>query len=213
MQSKLVSYTVINAVPPWMTLLNPNLRTGSPGGDRGAFDVWPEDQAPSMRDLDSFAAAARGWLTFCAMKGDRSTELAVRRTAACFGIAGVRFGVEDRLIDVGIALEAMYGPFGCGAITRKTSSRAAWLLGESSGRRLRDLQGDEIVLHGALQRLSTEPSAGIVRNGRSRVGRRSQVGTRTRSPYAIRLLARGPVNDEDEWDALMQEGPTGASDQ
>ena len=103
-RSKLVSHAVIDAMPPWMTQLDPNLRTGSAGGGRGVFDVWPEDRAPSVLDLDAFAAAARGWLTFCAGKGDRSTELAVRRTAASFGITGGRFGVEDRLIDAGIAV-------------------------------------------------------------------------------------------------------------
>ena len=169
-QSKLVSHTVFNAVHPWMTQLDPNLRTESGGGHRGVFDVWPEDRAPSKEDLDAFAAAARGWLTFCAGRGDRSTELAVRRTAACFGIAGGRFGVEDRLIDAGIALEAMYGPL--------------------SSRDITDRQTRERELTDALK------------SGR-------ELARRT----LFRLLARGPVNDENEWDALMQEGQTGARDQ
>ena len=71
-RSKLVSDTVIDAVPPWMTLIDPNLRTGSGGGGRGVFDVWPKDRVPSVRDLDAFAAAAHGWLTFCTGKADRS---------------------------------------------------------------------------------------------------------------------------------------------
>ena len=211
-RSKLVSHTVINAVPPWMTQLDPNLRTSSPGGNRGVFDVWPKDRAPSMRDLDEFAAAARGWLTFCAGKGDRSTELAVRRTAECFGIAGGRFGVEDRLIDAGIALEAMYGPFDGGEITRKISLRAAWLLGASAA------EGSAIskdmksfyttrskVVHGTIskdrQKRERELAEALA-SGR-------ELARRT----LFRLLARGPVNDESEWDALVREDSTRASDQ
>ena len=211
-RSKLVSHTVINAVPPWMTQLDPNLRTGSPGGSRGVFDVWPEDRAPSMRDLDAFAAAARGWLTSCAGKGDRSTELAVRRTAASFGIAGGRFGVEDRLIDAGIALEAMYGPFDSREITRKISSRAAWLLGESAveGRAIsKNMKSFYVtrskVVHGTVSKDRQKRErelADALASGR-------ELARRT----LFRSLARGPVNDESEWDALVPEDPTGASDQ
>ena len=75
-------------------------------------------------------ATARGWLTYCAGKRDRSTELAIRRTAASFGIVGGSFGMEDRILDAGVALEALYGPFD-DDITRKISRRAAWLLSES----------------------------------------------------------------------------------
>ncbi len=210
-RSKLVSHTGIDAVPPWMTQLNPNLRTESPGGDWGVFDVWPEDQAPSKEDLDAFTAAALGWLTFCAGKEDRSTELAIRRTAACFGIAGGRFGVEDRLIDAGIALEAMYGPFDGGDIRRKISSRTAWLLGGCAyeGRAIsKDMKSfystRSKVVHGTVSRDRQKRErelAGALETGRE-LARSTLFG----------LLARGPVHHESEWDALMQESPTGASD-
>ena len=183
-RSKLVSHTVIDAVPPWMTLIDPNLRTGSPGGGRGVFDVWPKDRAPSMRDLNAFSAAARGWLTFCAGKGDRSTELAVRRTAASFGIAGGRFGVEDRLIDASIALEAMYGPFD-NDITRK-NQLARGLATRRVRCRGRHLQGNEILLQGPLQGCPRNRRHGQPKT-RARARRRSRIGTRTRAPYAIRL--------------------------
>ena len=211
-RSKLVSHTVIDAVPPWMTLIDPNLRTGSPGGGRGVFDVWPEDRAPPIRDLDAFVAAARGWLASCAGKGDRSTELAVRRTAASFGIAGGRFGVEDRLIDASIALEAMYGPFDSGEITRKISLRAAWLLGESvaEGRAIsKEMKSfyatRSKVVHGTVskdRRKRERELAGALASGR-------ELARRT----LFALLARAPVNDESEWDALVPKEPTGASDQ
>ena len=210
-RSKLVSHTVINAVPPWMTQIDPNLRTGSSGGGRGVFDVWPKDRAPSMRELDAFVAAARGWLSFCAGKGDRSTELAVRRTAASFGIAGGRFGVEDRLIDASVALEAMYGPFGNDGITSKISSRDAWLLGQSvaDGRTIAKemksfYRARSKVAHGTVSkdpRKRDRELAGALESGR-------ELARRT----LFAFLARGPVNDKCEWDALVPGDPTGASD-
>lgn len=206
-RSKLVSHTVINAVPPWMTRLDPNLRTGSSGGGRGVFDVWPKDQAPSRQDLESFVEATRGWLTFCAGKGDRSTELAVRRTAASFGIAGGRFGVEDRLIDAGIALEAMYGPFASHGIRGKIGSRAARLIADSTSE-CRSISKEmksfydtrSKVVHGTVSRDRQKRErelAGALESGR-------ELARRT----LFRLLARGPINDETQWGALVQEGAT-----
>lgn len=210
-RSKLVSHTVITAVPPWMTQLDPNLRTGSGGGGRGVFDVWPEDQVPSMRDLDAFTAAALGWLSFCAGKEDRSTELAVRRTASSFGIAGGRFGQEDRLIDAGIALEAMYGPFGKRRITHKISFRSGRLLGKSAAERCAiseemrafyETRSD--VVHGTV---SQDPEKRA-----QELGAALESGRELARRTLFRLLARGPVNDENEWDALLQEDSTCGSD-
>ena len=207
-RSKLVSHTFIDALPRWMIQLNPNLRTASPGGGRGVFDVWPKDQAPSTRDLDAFAAAARGWLTHCAGQGDRSTELAIWRTAASFGIPAGRFGVEDRLIDAGIALEAMYGPFDI-QIRRKMSLRAAWLLGESVNNGLAiskqvksfyDTRSK--VVHGTVSKDHQKRElefAGALESGR-KLARRT----------LFAMLARGPVNDECEWDALLAKMPARA---
>ena len=210
--SKLVSHTVINAMPFWMAQLDPNLRTQPAGGGWGVFDVWPEHQAPSMRDLYAFTAAARGWLTSCAGKGDRSTELAIRRTAASFGIGGGRLGVEDRLIDAGIALEAMYGPFDGGEITRKISQRAAWLLGRSAaeGRAI----SKEMKSFYATRSKVVHGTAGKDRQKREReLADALASGRELARRTLFGLLARGPVNDKSEWDALVPEEPTGVSDQ
>ena len=204
-RSKLVSHTFIDALPPWMARLNPNLQTRSPGGGRGVFDVWPADRVPSTRDLDAFAAAARGWLTHCAGKGDRGTELAIRRTAGAFGIAAGRFGVEDRLLDAGIALEAMYGPYYSG-IRYKISARAGWLLGNTAYRRRVVSQSMKSfydtrskVVHGSYgkdRRKRELELAGALETGR-KLARRT----------LFALLARGPVHNESQWDALLAEQP------
>ena len=209
-RSKLVSHTVINAVLPWMAQIDLNLRTGSSGGSWGVFDVWPRNQAPSMQDLKAFATAARGWLTFCAGKGDRSTELAVRRTAASFGIAGGRFGVEDRLIDAGIALEAMYGPFDSGEITRKISSRAAWLLGESAAERRAISKSMKSFYTTHSKVVHGTASKDRQKRGRE-LDRALESGRQLARRTLFRLLAQGPVNDESEWDTLVRQDPTAAS--
>ena len=120
--------------------------------------------------------------------------------------------MEDRLIDAGIALEALYGPFDSGEITRKISSRAAWLLGQSTAER-RAISKDmksfyttrSKVVHGTASKNRQKRSAELasaLESGRE-LARRTLFG----------LLARGPVNDESEWDALVPQGQTVASDQ
>ena len=206
-RSNLVSHTVIVAVPQWMSRLDPNYRTGSPGGQWGVFDVWPEDHAPTPQEIDAFVAAARGWVTFCAGSGDRRMELAVRRTSACFGIAGGRFGVEERLLDAGIALEAMYGPIDYD-ITRTIRRRAAWLLGQSTterdaiSKRMRAFYKTRSkVVHGTVSkdpRKRERELAAALESGRD-LARRT----------LFALLDRGPIN-KSEWDRLVPEEPPAA---
>ena len=207
-RSKLVSHTVLTAVPRWMSRLDPNYRTGSPGGQWGVFDVWPKDHAPTRREIDDFVAAARGWVSFCAGKRDRRIELAVRRTAACFGIAGGRFGVEERVLDAGIALEAMYGPIDV-EITRNIRRRAAWLLGKSAPER--DAISKQMrafyksrskVVHGTIsknpQKRERELAAAL------------ESGQELARRTLFALLDRGPI-DKSEWDRLVPEEPAATS--
>ena len=202
-RSQLVCHTVIEAMPPWMAQLDPNLQTAPAGGGRGLFDVWPKDRVPTLEELDAFAAAARGWLTYCAGERDRSTELAIRRTAAAFGIPGGRFGVEDRLIDVSIALEAMYGPYH-DEIRHKISSRAAWLLGDSARKKMKSFYRTRSkVVHGTISRdprRRERELASALDSGR-------ELARRT----LFALLVRGPISNERQWDVLVSAGATGAS--
>ena len=207
-RSKLVSHSVITAVPPWMQQLNPNFRNQRVG-HIGVFDIWPKDLKPSVPDLRAFAAAGRGWVSFCAGKEDRSTDLAIRRAAASLGIAGGRFGKEDRLIDASVALEAMYGPFDDGEIRRKISRRAAWLLGQSDDERRAVSRAMKSfyrtrskVVHGTVSRdppKREKELAGALALGRD-LARRS----------LFALLDRGPINSEAEWNALVPDDPAGA---
>ena len=55
-------------------------------------------------------------------------NLAIRRLAASFSRPGGRFGQEDRILDVAITLEVLYG----GTTGHKLAQRAAALLGASA---------------------------------------------------------------------------------
>ena len=200
-QSKLVSHTTIVAIPPWMKQLDRNIRTQPAGGSVGVFDVWPKDRTPSAPNIQAFVTAAHGWQTFCAGKRDRSTELAIRRTAASFGVLGGRFGTEDRILDSAVALEALYGP--CNEdITRKISRRAAWLLSESGGlcnTTLKQMKSfyktRSKIVHGTVSKNEQKRErelAGALASGR-------ELARRT----LFALLDRGPINCEAEWDALV----------
>ncbi len=191
-----------------MSRLDPNYRTASPGGHWGVFDVWPEDHTPARKEMDAFVAAARGWVSFCAGRRDRRMELAVRRTATCFGIAGGRLGVEERLLDAGIALEAMYAIDV--DIARNIRRRAAWLLGQSAAERhaiskqMRAFyRSRSKVVHGTVsknpQKRERELTAAL-ESGR-------ELARRT----LFSLLDRGPIN-KSEWDKFVPEEFADASD-
>lgn len=62
----------------------------------------------------------------------------INRLAEALARAG-RFAVEDRILDVAIALERMYELDG-GEISHKIRTRAAWFLGEDAGSRVREVK-------------------------------------------------------------------------
>ena len=138
-ESKLVSHTVIIALPSWMKQIDVNLCTRNSGGSRHLFDVWPSDKTMSSKDVDIFVAAARGWLRFF-QNAPPKIQLAVDRLVSSYGPAAAPFGFTGPIIDVSIALESMYGPFDNRSITRKLSQRAGWLLGGSSTGRSRKIE-------------------------------------------------------------------------
>ena len=88
--------------------MDPNFAFGIQ--DSGGFvsDVWPRrGRELSEGDVDAFLDLACGWFTY-PDKPD-AMNLAIRRLAASFSRPGGRFGQEDRILDVAIALEVLYG--------------------------------------------------------------------------------------------------------
>ena len=116
---------------PWIGEINPNFAFVRLDSGGNVSDVWPKGRDLSNHDADAFLALSRGWRTYPG-KSD-AMDLAIRRLAASFSRPGGRFGEEDRILDVAIALEVLYG----GTTGRKLSPRAAGLLAASAAEQIR----------------------------------------------------------------------------
>ena len=133
MKVPLLSRTLYVRLAEWIEEMDPNFGAGTlvSGGYRS--DVWPEGHNPSRDDIDSFLKLALGWHT----KEDKTDalKLAIRRLAASVSRPGGRFGQEDRILDVAIALEIMY-ELDSPEITYKLKTRAGYFLGKNSEERM-----------------------------------------------------------------------------
>ena len=128
----LLSRTRYVRLARWIKEIDPNLAHGTQDSRGYVSDVWPErSHDPSKGDVDTFLKLARGWRTY----PDKpvAMNLAIRRLAASFSRPGGRFGQEDRILDVAIALEVLYG----GKTGHKLSQRAAALLGATAAEQKR----------------------------------------------------------------------------
>ena len=130
--SRLVFHTVFVELPDWIGQIEPNIVQPNTGGSASLFDVWPRDKELNDGDAETFASMAAGWIAY---RGKRhSIDLAVRRVASSLGPAASKmFGMEDRLIDVSVAMEAMYEPLKVGRIKKQLKCRASRLLAQSDG--------------------------------------------------------------------------------
>ena len=135
METKLVSHTVIVHLPVWMRSLDPNLGFDRPISGSRLFDVWPRDRTPTSDDVQSYIAAANGWLSHYSRTRPFKLDLAIDRIVASYGAVSGDFGFADPIVDVSIALEAMYGPFKPRTIVESLSQRAGWVLGGTKGKR------------------------------------------------------------------------------
>ena len=110
----------------WIEEIDPNFAFGAM--DSGGFvsDVWPEGREILKGDVDAFVELARGSYTYPGKPN--AMNLAIRRLAASFSRPGGRFDLEDRILDIAISLEVLYG----GKTGRALAPRAAGLLGVSA---------------------------------------------------------------------------------
>ena len=128
----LFSRTRYVRVARWIEEIDPSFAHGTEDSSGFVSDVWPRrGRELSEDDVDAFLDLARGWYTY-PDKPD-AMNLAIRRLAASFSRPGGRFGQEDRILDVAIALEVLYG----GTTGHKLSQRAAGLLGATAGEQKR----------------------------------------------------------------------------
>ena len=110
-------------VARWINDINSNFAFGAQESHGSVSDVWPQGHELSKSNLEAFLGMARSWRKWPDRVG--SMDLAIRRLAGSFSRPGSRFGQEDRILDVAIALEVLYG----GVTGPKLASRAAALLG------------------------------------------------------------------------------------
>ena len=127
----LLSRTHYVRLARWIEEIDPNLAFGTRSSGGPISDVWPRSHDVSRSDVDAFLDLARGWHS-CEKRPD-AMNLAVRRLAGSFSRPGGRFGQEDRVLDVAIALEVFYG----GKTGHKLAQRAAGLLEETAAGQVR----------------------------------------------------------------------------
>ena len=136
---------------------------------------------------------------FTIRTGERYARMApiVGRLGEALGRDG-RFAVEDRILDVAIALEQMYELDG-GEISHKMRTRVAWFLGADSESRLREMK--------AVKEFYEARSAIVHNRKRKAVTQRQHVAFAKGFDIARRslfkLLRQEPPDD---WDALVVGG-------
>ena len=123
----LLSRTAYVRLAKWIEEIGLNFAHGTQSSRGFVSDVWPRrGRDLSQGDVDAFLKLARGWHAY--LDRPDAMNLAIRRLAASFSRPGGRFGQEDRVLDVAIALEVLYG----GTTGHKLAQRAAALLGGSA---------------------------------------------------------------------------------
>ena len=121
----LLSRTRFVRVAKWIEEIDPNLAFGTQVSGGFVSDVWPKGHDLSKGAAATFASPSRGYHKIQAKRD--AINLAIRRLAAAFSRPGGRFDVEDRILDVAIALEVLYG----GKTGTTLAPRAAALLGST----------------------------------------------------------------------------------
>lgn len=196
-RSKLVSCINFHVFPSWMRALDPNFQFQNPRSGYSMFDVWPEDRHLSKETAARFVELAHGWFSYPDTKR-RVIELVIRRIVASFGPAAGKFGIEERILDVAIALEIMYGPFDGGEISHKLRTRAAWLLGASPGDRI-SVAEDMKAFYNA----RSSVVHGSTNADREKLQRAFPIGRELARSTLTALLVKGPIAD---WDRLVVSG-------
>ena len=113
----------------FMEDLDPNFRQNSPMGFMS--NNLRNRKTLTERDIDKFQESLQEWMKY---SGDRSVpSLALGRLAASVSRRG-RFGLQDSILDISIALEILY-QIGNMELSYKLAMRAAHYLGEDAEKR------------------------------------------------------------------------------
>ena len=173
---------------PALAALDPNFGPGSKMGFRTwgwwKVKVFEAAEAAEVRRL------GKAWAVFGSADRDR-LELSLGRLVSSERRNLGRFRYEDRLLDMAVALEVMFGLQG-GELTHKLSVRAAHLLGDSGERRL--------AVYDSVQRLYRERSR-IIHGRRPPQARQSCTDETVEDAYRtgraafLNIVARGSFPD------------------
>ena len=118
----LLSHTRYVRLAGWVQEIEPNLAFGTQSSRGFVSDMWLHGQHISQGDVDAFQKLARGWHRYAHNRN--AIRLAIHRLAGSFSRSGGRFGQEDCIVDIAIALEVFYG----GKTGHELAQRAAALL-------------------------------------------------------------------------------------
>ncbi len=195
-RSPLISHTSFVRVAKWVEELDPNFALGFRSSSAYLSDVRPKEHQFCQHDAAAFATLASRWCTY---RGKRDViDIAIRRLAASFARVGGPFSAEDRILDVSIALEIMYGPIKQN-LAYQLASRAKRLLGPSTNKRgwisARVKSFYEVrsaIVHGKKK----------IKGDRSAIDKALEDGRDLACLTLAELLSRGPVRD---WDKLREE--------
>ena len=130
-QVPLLSHTQYVRLAGWVEEIEPNLAFGTQSSRSFVSDMWPRGQHLSQGDVDAFLELARGWHRY--PDKPNAISLAIHRLAGSLSRPGGRFGQEDCILDIAIALEVFYG----GKTGHNLAQRAAALLGGTAAEQKR----------------------------------------------------------------------------
>ena len=193
-RSPLISHTSFVRVAKWVEEIDPNFAFSSRSASASLPDASPKEHQLCQQDAAAFVALASRWCTY---RGRRDViDIAIRRLAASFARVGGPFSTEDRILDVSIALEIMYGPIKQ-KLTHQLSTRAERLLGPSTDQRgwisnrVKSFYGvRSAIVHGQKK----------IKGGRRAIDKALEDGRDLACLTLAELLSRGPIRD---WDNHM----------
>ena len=190
-RSPLFSHASFVRVAKWVEELDPNFAFGSRSTPAYLSEVSPKEHQLCQQDAAAFAALASRW---CIYRGKRDViDLAIRRLAASFARVSGPFSAEDRILDVSIALEIMYGPIKQ-KLAHELSARAERLLGQDPDKRdwisntVKSFYGvRSAIVHGKKK----------IKGGRDAIDKALEDGRDLACLTLAELLSQEPVRD---WD-------------
>ena len=194
-RSPLISHVSFVRVAQWIEELDPNFAFGFRNSSASLSDISSKEHQFCQHDAAAFASLASRWCTY---RGQRDViDIAIRRLAASFARVGGPFSTEDRILDVSIALEIMYGPIKQ-KLAQQLATRAKRLLGQDPDKRawISNTVKSFYVVRSAIVHGKKK-----IKGGRDAIDEALEDGRDLACLTLAELLSQGPVRD---WDKLRE---------